>query len=63
MAPEAVSLIWLVTAKKEAPARLHEGTVEIPGLEATLSHLRGEAAENDSQEETRSRNKCLFISL
>lgn len=53
MAPEAGSLIWLVTAKKEGPARLHEGTVEIPGLEAALSHLRGEAAKKRGGAETK----------
>lgn len=43
VAPEAVSLIWLVAAKEEVSAHLHEGTVEIPRLEAALSHLRGNA--------------------
>lgn len=42
VAPEAVPLIRLVTAQEEGPARLHEGTVEIPRLEAALSHLTAE---------------------
>lgn len=61
VAPETVSLIWLVAAEEEVSARLHEGTVEIPRLEIALSHLRGNAEVN-SQEERRGRN-YLFIYL
>lgn len=42
-APEAGSLIWLVTAQEESSACLHEGIIEIPWLETTFSHLRGQA--------------------
>lgn len=50
MAPEAVSLIWLVTAEEEGSARLHEGTVEIPRLETALTHLRWETTAKKSGE-------------
>ncbi len=65
VAPEAVSLICLVSAEKERSARLHEGAVKIPRLETVLSHLTGKSEEKGQLRREEGQNKMAlhFITL